>query len=254
MLNGFHNLNRFTDPAMVKHRLAERRDPLIPHFGGMTRLEGFFEELENPKQNVDVFFLGQHVVEAVRTWEELGDIEKKYVTLPLWAELFEGEEKAALLAKQAKMTELRAKVFTSIGTLFAGIEPPKAANEKGLLGTAKGLVKASKLLSLRVTRGKGNYSGSVTQYKKISETKVLVREVPVRYEHFGIAYVVDDRPYEWWPDLPNLPASSVCRLMVGVAKKYSKGVDVKLNKWEFYPNELPVPILCKNKDAAGKPL
>jgi hypothetical protein len=34
LLGGFHNLNRFTDPAMVKHRLAERRDPLVPHFGG----------------------------------------------------------------------------------------------------------------------------------------------------------------------------------------------------------------------------
>ena len=144
LLGGFHNLNRFTDPAMVKQRLTERRDPLVPHFAGMTRLEGFFELLENPKEEVDVFFLGQQVMEAVRTWVELGDVEKKYVTLPLWAEIFEAEEKSALLAKQAKMTELRAKVFTAIGTLFAAIEPPKTKNEKGLLGTAKGLVKASK--------------------------------------------------------------------------------------------------------------
>ncbi|MBU1245062.1 hypothetical protein KJ612_17810 [Myxococcota bacterium] len=254
MLKGFHNLNRFTDPAMVKARLAELRNPLVPHFGGMAELEGFFQKLESPKEEMDLFFYGQLVMDAVRTFKTLGEVETQFAVLPLWAEIFEGDEKAELVGRLARITELKKKVFIAIGTIFNNIEPPAAKAEKSLLGTAKSLVKASGVLSIRITSSKGTYNGSVTQYKKVTETKVLVRTVPIKYDHFGISYVSNERPYQWWPDLPGLPATDVCTLVVGVAKKYSKGVDVQLGKWLFYPNDNRIPILCKNKDAAGKPL
>jgi len=257
LLGGFHNLNRFTDPAMVRYRLAERRDPLVPHFGGMAGLEGFFQDLENPKEEVDLMYWAELILRAVREYKALVEAEQKYVTLPLWAEIFEGDEKTQLLAKGTAVTAAREKTQKAIGTIFANIEPPANKGDKGLEGTAKGLVKgrADKILTVRVTSGKGTYKGSIEKIvKKLSETKVLVRKYDIRYDHFGVAYVSGDRPYDWWPDLPGLPAAEVCTLIVGVAKKYSKGVDVTIGKWLFETSDVHYPILCKHATAAGKPL
>lgn len=256
LLGGFHNLNRFSDPAMVKHRLAERRDPLVPHFGGMGAIEGFFQDLENPKEEVDLIYWGELALTAVRHYKSLAEAEQKYVTLPQWAELFEGEEKTQLLAKGATVTAAREKLVKALSTIFANIEPPKAKADKGLEGTAKGLVKgrADKILTVRVTSSKDTYKGSVEKFvKKISETKVLMRKYEIRYDYFSMAYVSGDRPYDWWPDLPGLPAAEVCTLMVGVAKKYSKGVDVTIGKWLFETSDIHYPILCKHANAVGKP-
>jgi hypothetical protein len=176
--------------------------------------------------------------------------------LPLWAELFEGEEKTQLLAKGAAVTAAREKLVKALSTIFANIEPPKDTGDKGLGGTAKGLVKgrADKILTVRVTSSKDTYKGSIEKFvKKISETKVLMRKYEIRYDYFSMAYVSGDRPYDWWPDLPGLPAAEVCTLMVGVAKKYSKGVDVTIGKWLFETADIHYPILCKNATAVGKP-
>jgi hypothetical protein len=257
LLKGFHNLNRFTDPAMVKARLAEIRDPLVPHFGGMGEIEGFFQKLESPGVTVDLLYWCEMILDAVRTYVKLVDVEKQYAVLPLWASIFEGEEKTQLLGKQAAVVATREKILKSVGTIFANIEPPAARPDKGLESTAKGLVKgrAAKILTVRVTSPKGTYKGSIEKFvKKISETKVLMRKYEIKYDHFGVAYVSDERPYAWWPDLPGLPASDVCSLMIGVAKKYSKGVDVTTGKWLFESNDTRHPILCKNATAAGKPL
>jgi hypothetical protein len=257
LLGGFHNLNRFTDPAMVKHRLDEIRNPLVPHFGGMGTIDGFFQDLENPNETVDLMYWGELALSAVKHYQTLVDAEQKYVTLPLWAALFDGEEKTQLLAKGAALTAAREKMVKALGTIFSNIEPPSNKGDKGLAGTAKGLVKGrdDKILTVRVTRSKDTYKGSIEKFvKKISETKVLMRKYEIRYDHFGVAYVSGDRPYHWWPDLPGLPAAEVCTLMIGVAKKYSKGVDVTIGKWLFETNDIHYPILCKNAGAAGKPL
>ncbi len=257
LLKGFHNLNRFTDPAMVKSRLAEIRNPLVTHFGGMAELEGFFQKLESPSVTVDLLYWGEMIVDAARHFMKLLEVEKLYVTLPLWAEIFEGQEKTDLLAKQAAAVQMKEKVQKAIGTIFPNIEPPTGKGDKGLEGTAKGLVKgrAVKLLTVRVTSPKGTYKGSIEKVvKKLSDTKVLIRKYEIRYDHFGVAYVADERPYQWWPELPGLPAAEVCSLVIGVAKKYSKGVDVTIGKWLFETNDTRIPILCKNAGAAGKPL
>jgi hypothetical protein len=242
LLENFEAFADMLEAESVKAELDKIVLPLIPTFAAKARVEALLASLRAP---ADLKAYAALVEEAAAVLAGLEGLEKDLAVVPLWAEILEGDARAELLATKAKAGEWRGAILDALAKLLPEIEPPaQPKRDKGLEKTATPLLKgrAGKVLAVRVLGPK-----AVVEEKD-------GKKVKVKYEHFPVAFVGDERPVKAWVDRPGLPAAEVCTLMLGTVRKHSKGVGVPLKKWIFNSDNIRLPILCKNRDKPGKPL
>ncbi len=272
-LGGFSAWRRAVEPRNVVATLHELRDEAAPGGGPSDRVEKLVAKLSGavpttPQEGAagrkqrdqaalptDIKKLGQLARDAVMLYHQVKQANTNPRLLELWAGLYDGAEREALLSAPARAEQSLDALVTGAIKVLGQIEPPAATvKDKKLLTIANPLVKKRRgpALSVRVLSPMEKVDREETDTEDLGD-RVVVHKYRVVYDTFAIGFVGDDRPYAWWPDLPGLPAKQVCTAMTGMARRYKKGRNVPLNKWLFVTDDIAIPILCRNKDKAGAP-
>ena len=113
----------------------------------------------------------------------------------------------------------------------------------------KKLLTGKHILASRATSALRTADKVTSDERTLTQTTVLVRTYKVAFTAFDVQWVT--APNEYWLDLPGIPVKEVCALHHGIARKYTKGIDVQLNKWLVMQTDILSPMLCKNKAATS---
>jgi hypothetical protein len=233
-----------TAPAQLEMELRPVRDTIVPQTNtaevGATRVL-----TEAKSATLDRLFTYGTLLKGA--YDAYGALERSKSTaerMRWFAALYDGDRAVEMAGAPERVLQLQAELAALIIKLIPDVKPaPSVGGGPG--GIVKKVMTGKHILASRATSPIRTADKVTTDQRTLTETTALVRTYRVAFTAFDIEWVTEAS--ERWLDLPGLPATKVCALHNAIMRKYSKGVDVQLNKWLVMQGDVLSPMLCAEK-------
>ncbi len=237
-----------TAPPQLEMALGPVRDTIVPQTN-TAEVEATTLLTDAKSTTLDrLFIYGKLLKGAYGSYAALERSKPTAERMSWFAALYDGDRAVEMAHAPKRVLQLQADLAALIIKLIPDVKPdPSVGGGPG--GTVKKVMKGKHILASRATSPIRTADKVTTDQRTLTETTALVRTYRVAFTAFDIEWVT--APNEYWLDLPGLPVANVCALHSAIMRKYSKGVDVQLNKWLVTQGDVLSPMLCAEKTSTN---
>jgi len=236
--------SHLTSPVQIEQTLAPTREKLVPQtIPGEADAVRVLGEAKTAKLD-RLFAYGKLLKDAYAAYGSLEQGKVAAERMTWFSTLYDGPRAKEMADAPRRVTEHQAALAALIVKLIPDVKPAKAVGGVPA-ATVKKVLTGKQILASRATSAVRTGDKVTTDEKALTETTVLVRTYNVAFTAFDVQWVTAAK--ETWLDIPGLPVKDVCALHHAVVRKYTKGVDVQLNKWLVMQSDVLSPMLCKEK-------
>lgn len=233
-----------TAPRQLESALAPVRDKIVPQtISGEVEARTVLTDAKSAKLD-RLFIYGKLLKGAYDAYGVLESTKATAERVSWFATLYDGDRAVEMANAPKRVIQLQAELAALIIKLIPDVKPaPSVGGGPG--GIVKKVMTGNHILAARATSPIRTADKVTTDQRTLTETTALVRTYRVAFTAFDIEWVTAAN--ERWLDLPGLPVAKVCAIHNAIMRKYSKGVDVQLNKWLVMQGDVLSPMLCAEK-------
>ncbi|MFN0250901.1 MAG: hypothetical protein ACKV2T_28765 [Kofleriaceae bacterium] len=237
-----------TAAPQLEAALAPVRDKIVPQtLPGEAEAQAVLNEAKSATLD-RLFIYGKLLKNAYSAYGTLERGKPTAERMSWFATLYDGDRAVQMAGAPARVIDLQAQLAALVLKLIPNVKPAPSVGG-GPAGIVKKALTGKHILASRATSSIRNADKVTTDQRTLTETTALVRTYRIAFTAFDVQWVTAAK--EGWLDLPGLPVAKVCALHSAIMRKYSKGVDVQLNKWLVEQGDVLSPMLCAERTSTS---